>query len=438
MGLRKRFVLFAVAGALIGTLIGVGASPAGAAIISASDVSAGITVPGSASGPFEVTGTITNSGAFGQDPGSKLIISASGGAVTTAPADCPITSGVATCTVGALAPGASVSRNVKVTPNNAAASVTTTASVVAANGELNILPDNANNTASGATTVLYSVSVSGISRPDTVRNGDDTLLTASVTNGGVGQNISLTVDTGNVFDPALALPAGCASANGGAKVVCTATYLPNETKSFDVAIVSLPTGSSMTTGLSVAGTSGGNAAANVVTNLFADATAFVPQGKSLSDTEPKLTQKFSVPTGSAPGLFLDLNQAVIPPGTMCGTSLCANYGAEALFPGTGTYSGNDPAHPFLWDINFGKLNCNGGGAPKCTDILYVILSGQTTPVRLEKCASFGQATAYLVNVDQVCLQNVVKNAPGVWTFTVALLRDIVIPPIGGVVSGSNG
>jgi hypothetical protein len=194
----------------------------------------------------------------------------------------------------------------------------------------------------------------------------------------------------------------------------------------------------MTTGLGAAGANGGSASANVVTNLFADATAFVPQGKSLNDVEAKLTQKFSVPTGSAPGLFLDLNQANIPPGTMCGSTACESFGAEALFPGTGTYSGNDPAHPFLWEINFGKLACNGGGAPKCTDILYVILSGQTTPTRLERCASYGQTPAYLTNVDQVCLQNAVKSAPGVWTFTIALLRDIVIPPIGGVVSGSNG
>jgi hypothetical protein len=309
---------------------------------------------------------------------------------------------------------------------------------VAANGELNILPDNANNTASTATNIVYSVSVSGVSRPDTVRNGDDTLVTASVTNGGVGQNVTLTVNTGNVFDSALALPAGCASANGGAKVVCTASYLPNQTKSFDVAVVSLPTGTSMTTGLSAAGSSGGSASSNVVTNLYADATAFVPAGKSLTDNEPKLSQVFSVPVGSAPGLFLDLNQISIPAGTMCGTSPCNSYAAEALFPNSGTYSGSDPAHPFVWDVNYGKLACNGNGSPKCTDILYVIMSGSTTPVKLEKCVSFGAATATLRNVNEVCLQNATKNAPGQWVFRVAALRDVSVPPIGGVISGATG
>src|SRR4029077_163835 len=83
------------------------------------------------------------------------------------------------------------------------------------------------------------------------------LVTASVTNGGVGQNVTLTVHTGNLWDPSLALPAGCAAANSNHDVVCTSAYGPNQTKSFDIAVVSLPTGTSMTSGLSAAGARSG-------------------------------------------------------------------------------------------------------------------------------------------------------------------------------------
>jgi hypothetical protein len=46
------------------------------------------------------------------------------------------------------------------------------------------------------------------------------------------------------------------------------------------------------------------------------------------------------------------------------------------------------------------------------------------------CSTFGGPTATLTSVNQVCLQNLVKSGQ-TWTFTVALLRDIVIPIIGG-------
>jgi hypothetical protein len=193
----------------------------------------------------------------------------------------------------------------------------------------------------------------------------------------------------------------------------------------------------MATGLTATGSNGGSASVTVTTNLYANASAFVPAGKSLTDTERATTQTFGVPTGSAPGLFLDLHVVDVQSGTMCGSVACNSYAAEALFPNSGTYSGSDPNHPFLWDINYGKLACNGAGTPKCTDILYVILSGQTTPTKLLQCTTFGQAAAVLTNVNQVCLQNAVKLGTGSWKFTVALLRDIVLPPVGGVISGTS-
>jgi hypothetical protein len=436
--MRKRLFALAAVSAVLGSLIGVGAGPADAdPILSAYDVAASISVPAMTGGSFTATGTITNDGLLAQNAGSKLIISASGGAVTAAPAECPISNGVATCTVGALNPGQAVNENVTVTPNAGVTTVTTTTDVVAANGELNVFPDNANNSAHAVTTLAYSVSVSGVSQPDQVRRGDDALITGTVTNNSGAQNITLTFNTANGYDSALALPAGCAPANGGAKVICTSSYAPQQTKSFDVAVKTPTSGSSMQTGLTAVGSAGGSASVTVTTNLYSDASAFVPAGRSLTDNEPNVNHTFYVPVGSAPGLVLDLNQASIPPGTMCGSVACESFAAEALFSNSGTYSGNDPAHPFLWDVNYGNLTCNGGGAPKCTDVLYVILSGQTTPTKLLKCSTFGQAAAVLSNVNQVCLQNTTKLATGSWKFTVALLRDIVLPPVGGVISGTS-
>ena len=436
MGLRNRLLALAAAGAVLGAGVGVGATSANAdPILSASDVAASIAVPSMTSGSFTAVGTITNSGLLAQNAGSKLIISASGGAVTAAPAECPISGGVATCTVGAINPGAAISESVTVTPNSGVATVTTVANVVAANGELNVFPDNSNNSASAVTNLAYNVSMSGVSKPDQVRNGDDALVTASVTNNNAAQNITVTFNTANGYDSALALPAGCAATNGGAKVVCTNSYGVNQTRSFDVAVKTPATGASMQTGLAAVGSVGGSASVSVTTNLYANASAFVPAGKSLTDTERATTQTFSVPVGSAPGLFLDLHVVDIPSGTMCGSVACNSYAAEALFPNSGTYSGSDPTHPFLWDINYGKLSCNGIGTPKCTDVLYVILSGQTTPTKLLACTTYGKPQALLTSVNQVCLQNAVKLGAGTWKFTVALLRDIVIPPIGGITSG---
>jgi hypothetical protein len=437
MGFRKRLFSLAAASAVVAGLIGAPAPASAEPILSASDVAASIAVPAMTSGSFTAVGTITNSGLLAQNAGSKLIISASGGAVTSAPADCPISGGVATCTIGAINPGVAVSRSVTVTPNPGVSVVTTVANVVAANGELNVFPDNSNNTASSVTNLAYDLSLSGVSKPDQVRNGDDALITASVTNNKAAQNITLTINTANGYDSALALPAGCAPANGGAKVVCTNAYTVNQTRSFDIAVKTPASGPTMQTGLSAVGQFGGNVSVTVTTNLYANASAFVPAGKSLTDTERATTQTFGVPTGSAPGLFLDLHVVDMPSGTMCGSTSCNSYAAEALFPNSGTYSGSDPNHPFVWDINYGALRCNGAGAPKCTDILYYIVSGQTTPQKLPQCVSYGQAVPLLRNVNEVCLQNAVKLGSGSWKFTVALLRDIVIPPIGGVVSGAK-
>ena len=267
---------------------------------------------------------------------------------------------MATCTADALAAGAAQSFPVTVTPNVGATSVNTTATSTAANGELNVLPDNANNVASAATSVAYSVgSLSLSSNPTTVRNGDDTLLTAAVNNSGAPQSITLTVNTGGTYDSRLALPAGC-TASGGT-VTCTNAYTTGQTRSFDIAVATPATGDSMTSSATATGAGGGSKTASTTTGLYADATAFVPAGDSLSNAGTVTSTDFAVPTGSAPGLFLDLNEVSIA-GQDCGATKCYEKAAEALFPSDGTYSGSDPAHPFVWDITYNiHQSCNGIG-----------------------------------------------------------------------------
>ena len=265
-----------------------------------------------------------------------------------------------------------------------------------------------------------------------MQNTADTLLTVGVTNTGAAQNINFSVSTGNVYDPQLALPAGCVPADAGATVNCTAGYGPGQAKSFDIAVKTPATGTSITSTVAAVGSVGGSDSASIDTAMSGDAVSFSPGGDCQSSVDPNTVTNFCVPVGSAPGLFIDLNEVILPEGTACtGTAKCKREAAEALFPNSGYYSGSDPNHPFLWDISYGKLTCNGAGAPKCTDVLFYIASGTSSPVKMQKCLTFGLGTAKLLNVNQVCLQNAVKSGDS-WTFTVALLRDIVIPIIGGL------
>lgn len=412
-------------------MVSVGAPGASAAYVSASDVSAAISAPSSGGATFPATGTITNTGYLTQSGNSTLTISASGGSVGGLPSGCVASAGAAVCTVANLASGAAKSWTVTVTPNVGATSVTTTAVAKSAQAELNVFPDNANNSASTATGVLFSVDASLSNNPTVVRFGDDTLLTASVANTAAPQNVTFSLATGGTYDPALPLPSGCSATGGGATVNCTASYAAGQTRSFDIAVITPASGTSITSTVNATGASGGSDSASVDTSLFSDATAFVPQSDHLASTAPHSTSDFFVKPGSAPGLFLDLNEVALASGTNCGATACGQFAVEALFPNSGTYSGSDPAHPFEWDISYGKLACNGGGAPKCTEVLYYIPSGATVAIKMPKCQSFGLPNATLTNVNQVCMQNAVKSLSGVWTFRVALLRDIIIPIIGG-------
>ena len=437
--MQKRSKAFGfVFGALALLLPLLATAPASADVLVVSDVAAAISAPATANGPFAATGTIRNSGNINQPAGSKLALSATGGAVSTAPAGCTISAGTATCLAGALAPGQSASFAFTVTPAAGASSVGTQVNVTAAIFEQNVL-DPTNNTASAVTAIPYDVDASLSNRPADVRYGEDTLLTSTVTNTKAAQTVNVTLATGGTVDGRVALPAGC-SATGGT-VACSFSLGTGASKTFDTAVTAPTSGTSFTSTLTATGASGGSKSASVVTTTSANSQAFVPAGDNLTYAGSNQNTDFNVPTGSAPGAFLRLNETTLT-NVKCGaTNYCVTQAAQALFDNSGTYSGSDPNHPFMWSITYNvKQSCNpayDNDSDDCQRTIYWIPSGQTAAQPMLMCSTYGTAQAKLTTVDAPCLQSLTKSTAGYVTYQVALLRDIVIPAIGGVASGAR-
>jgi hypothetical protein len=376
-----------------------------------------------------VTGGITNSGVFTQNAGSKVKISATGGSVTAAGSGCTIASGAATCTAGELASGASQSFGATVTPNAGVTSVKTTVTVTPANAEL--LGDTANNTASATTSIVYTVaSVAMSSAPATVRNGDDAFISTTVTNGTAPQNITTVINLGGPRDSLRAIPAGC-TLNGAATVAtCTAAYASNQARSFDIAVITPATpATSMTSTATATGAGGGSASGSVSTTLDPEAQAYVPAGDNLAASFPNHSSVFTATAGSGDGLFLDLKETTVPASITCDGAPCYSKAATALW--TDHSPTGNLAKPYVWDINYGQLRCNGNGiGAACSDVIFYVLSNSSTAVRMPKC----QASGALRNINEVCLKSATKVGNN-WTFKVALLKDIAIPLLGGAKSG---
>lgn len=436
--MRRRFSRLVAAAVVVAGAAGIQAIPSQAAIsVTVSDVSVELLADAESVGAFDAT--ILNMGTVPQPEGSTVTVVVAGGAAEgCATGD---VAGSVVCTAGLLLPGGTQSFRLTVTPDDGAVSFTTTATVTAALTTLGVPEDDSSNNSAVVVTDVYDLETTIGNQPSTVRNGHDTLLTVGVTNTGAPQEITVSVATGNVYDPQLALPPGCTAVNGGATVSCTAAYTAAHTtdasQTFDIAVVTPSAESieSITSTAEAIGAIGGSDSASVTTTLSADATAFLPPNTGLDFLSDKTSGRFFVALGSAPGLFLDLNEIGLA--AQCGDVACEGRAPEAIFPNDGYYSGSDPQHPYSWDINYGKLTCNGNGAPKCSDVLFYIPTGATTPIKMFRCQSYGEATATLRNVGEVCLQAAVKNGAE-WTFRVALLRDIVIPIIGGVSGGSKG
>ncbi len=429
---RRKSVLgvFAATAAMFAATLAA-APPASADVLFVIDVSAGITAPASADGAFTAVATITNSGTLGDQTGSTLAVTATGGTISSAPG-CSISGGTATCTAPALPTGQSASFSIGITPTPGATGVTTQAVATAALIEANVL-DATNNTASTATSLAYAVDGSLTNSPDTVLTGDDTLLTVTVANTKAAQNVNAVLASGGTIDTRIALPAGCAVANAGKNVNCTFALGTGGSKSFDVAVATPANASSMTSTLAITGQSGGSKSASVTTAEFANAQAFVPNGDSLSYTGANQQTTFNVPTGSTTGggTFLTLRDVNIA-GTKCGTQNCISVAAEAIFPGSGKYSGQDINNPFIWNIKYNERQaCNGvGSGSKCLIDVYWIGTNETQARQIALCPTYGTtAAARLNNIDEPCLVKVDKTQKGYATYTVAVLRDITIPII---------
>jgi hypothetical protein len=334
-----------------------------------------------------------------------------------------------------LAPNESQSFTGTVTPNAGVPSVSTTVKTQAAQADINVLP--ASDDTVTKTTKIYSLAVGIVSNPSTVLAGSDTLLSGTVKNTGFDQTgIKLTIDTGSTVDPAIALPANCTVDTGNAIVTCNNISLLNgQTAQVDVAATTPPTtGQTVTSTATGAGAYGSGGTAGTETHTDATTAAFVPHGHSLSFSNANQSSTFQVPDGSAPGLVVATSEGALDPGTKCGASDCDPHPAQAIFPGTGTYSGNDPNHPFIWNITWNiKQSCAGKGFPSGCLPLYWIGSGQTIAQPVQNCPSYAtnHANPAVMSDPNVPCLNFLSKSPqgGIVTYQVALLKDIQIPHI---------
>ncbi|MEY2424579.1 MAG: hypothetical protein QOI61_151 [Actinomycetota bacterium] len=428
--MRTRGILaIGTAAALV--TIGLATSPAQALAVSNTTVR--ITAPSSSPGPFQAKATIRNTGTLSQPRGSIVTLSATRGTISNLPAGCAVTGGKIQCRAGWLYPGQSESFAFTVTPTVGATSVFTSATGDSARPEFNVGSEDGDFDGK-LTRIPYSVTLDLTSAPAQVRHSDDALLTAKVTNGGLAQSITLVVATGNTRDTAQSnYPAVC-GASDSATVTCTDAFAAGETKSFDIAVVTPATGTSLSSSASATGAVAGSASDAVTTPLFDDAQAFVPEGEQLSSEGVATETTFTVPEDSAPGLLLELNEVTLDED--CGGTPCYEKAAEALFPNDGTYSGHDVNHPFVWEITYNvDQTCDESGESCLFNPIFLIPSGSDTAVSMPKCSTFERsgppADPVLDNLDQVCLNFVTWTATSA-TYQVALLRDIVIPIIGGV------
>lgn len=427
------FGVFVAAAALVGA--GLALAPAQADVLFVSDVSASISAPSAANGAFSVQGTITNSGTLNQPAGSTLTFSATNGSVTSAPG-CTLSAGAAVCSVGALSPGQAVTVAVAVTPAPGAVSVGSTVQATAAQLESNVL-DSTNNTASTATGVAYGVDAALSNQPQNVLRGDDTLLSATVTNTKAPQTVNAVIATGGTVDTRIALPAGCTKSADNKNVNCSFALASGQSRSFDVAVATPTNVNSITSTLTATGASGGSKSVSVTTNVYDNAQAFVPEGDSLSYQGSNQKTVFSIPFGSTTGggTFLQLTERDLT-GVTCGGKPCISKGAEALFPSDGKYSGQNINKPYIWEISYDeRQTCNGGGAGSgCLIDMYWIATNGTTTQPMPLCPTYNTTAApRLANIDTPCLVKAPeKRTKGFATYTVAVLRDIVIPIVSSV------
>ena len=100
-----------------------------------------------------------------------------------------------------------------------------------------------------------------------------------------------------------------------------------------------------------------------------------------------------------------------------------------------TYFSYDVTKPFIWEIKYSERQvCNGNGNGCLIDVFW-IPTGATTTRPMSVCPTFGTTQApRLATIDEPCLVKVDKNVKGYSTYTIAVLRDIVIPIISSLTS----
>jgi hypothetical protein len=310
--------------------------------------------------------------------------------------------------------------------------------------DLNAPQPDDDESASATTQLPYDLDVGLSGSPQIIQQGSDTLLHATVHNAGNAQSSTLTVATGGTVDTRLPLRAGCTMDSAQATVTCaTGVIAAGGTYAADISIASAPTATSMTSTATVTPQAdnppdGSDETASWTTTVTSTAQAFVPQTGALSfaSSDSVVNDTFSVPQGSAPGIFLTLDEATVS--AVCGTGTCNPHAAEAVFPATGQYAATDPSHPLVFDITYNvKQVCNGLGTPSGCLPIFWMEPGQTVATQVLQCPTYSQTTRQaprMNNGNAPCLNFVFKTT-GIVTYEVALIKDIVIPFLGSQKSG---
>jgi hypothetical protein len=308
-----------------------------------------------------------------------------------------------------------------------------------------------------------------------VTNGLDQVLKvhAYATNVGNPLAVTLTLDTGGRVDTqGPAIPANCTNNGTGSSDVITCTwdgFLLSQTPQggdFSVAVKTpAAPASSMTSTATIAGTLGAvplvddpsDNTATVVTALSATAPCggsctqgFVPQGGSISRTSPDgtISQTFSVPASAnwtGGGEYVTLKERSTT-GFNCGGQTCNSQMAEALFTPfnpSATPTAADLALKEVLTYQIPKIcfedESHGETEVMTCSPLYYTVTGQNSGTA-PKAPSCPQSTAGDLHDTSSspsipCVAAVtpgpetLREATSSATYTVALLKDIGLPPL---------
>jgi hypothetical protein len=277
----------------------------------------------------------------------------------------------------------------------------------------------------------------------TVTNTGDTAVTPTVTDTLGGPSFASIVGVTVTNGPGTCTTSGNAVSCGAPAF--TLNPAPAEGDAITVQVVintAAVTGTVTNTVAATVGTSkdaDGDNTSTTTTNVLNDAkesASLVFNGKALgfNSSDGVVSDQFTVRSGSAPsGIILTLDEASV--NVQCGTTKCISTAAEAIFPAASTFQAANVSNPLEFDITYNiKQSCNGKGTPSGCLPIYWIGSGSTTAQPVAQCPSYATNQPnppVMSDPNAPCLNFIAHDPTGVVTYEVALLKDIVLPLLGG-------